>query len=277
MKNWKHPPLDSEIAQYVDCYWFLEKTNTDISHDSPRLNPYPEAHLILAPIDQPYHYTMNEIDTSGFGPHLLLPSKHSVQLHHADPFMFIGVKFRVGAFYSLSLTSDQPQLNQIIENPDFFGSFNASLIDQASNTSTSNSIHRLCAMLDEWLRPLLVNAHEDKFSKLVRTTLSLLKYVEIAALNTHLHCSRRTIERSFLRVTGLTLKQYNSMRTLDDLLTYLHRRKENSLDWSDIAAKFGFSDQPHLIRYLKSTIQATPNNYLKQRDLTIDVYGDFEE
>jgi len=49
-----------------------------------------------------------------------------------------------------------------------------------------------------------------------------------------------------------------------------------SVNWADIATKFKFSDQPHLIRYLKNNIGATPGEYARQRDLSIDIYGNFE-
>lgn len=276
MKNWKHPPLDPNVAQYVDSYWFLEKSDADSSHAHPRLNPYPEAHLILTPFDQPHQYTLNEVGISGYGTHLLLPSTRTVQLHHADPFVIVGIKFKVGALYSLTQTPDQPQLNTIIGNPAFLPPLDPALINLASNTAAPDGIPAFCAQLDGWLRPWLAEAHEDKYSKQTRMALSLLENTQIADLSIQLHCSRRTIERSFLRVTGLTLKQYHSMLTLDRLLIYLHQHNESQPDWADIAAKFGFSDQPHLVRYFKTAIRGTPGSYLKQRDLTIDVYGDFE-
>ena len=120
------------------------------------------------------------------------------------------------------------------------------------------------------------NPYEDKYSKLTSDAIALLGNIEIKDLSLNLHCSRRTLERAFRRVTGLTLKQYETMQTLENLLLYLYQYQDNSPDWADVAAKFGFSDQPHLIRYLKTAISSTPGTYLKQRNLTIDVYGDFE-
>ena len=67
------------------------------------------------------------------------------------------------------------------------------------------------------------------------------------------------------------------MQCLDSLVTYLYQQGKQKQDWAEIAVQFGFSDQPHLIRYLKQQIGLSPNNYLNQRNLTIDVYGDFED
>jgi len=53
----------------------------------------------------------------------------------------------------------------------------------------------------------------------------------------------------------------------------LYQREQSEINWGDIAYRFGFSDQPHLIHYLKEQIDLTPKNYAQQRGFTIDVYG----
>lgn len=276
MKTWKHPPLDPAIAKYVDGYWILEKSETDRGSDHPKLNPSPDAHLILTPTGQPYHYSFDESENSGYGSHLLLPNTHSVKLHHSDPFIIVGIKLQIGALYSLASTANLPLLDNVIDLTDLLPPPKPSLIRSAANATSARDINAVRAELDDYLQPLLTGVREDRHSNLTRTVLALLEHSKAAELSQQLHCSRRTIERSFLRVTGLTLKQYDTMRKLDRLLTFLYQHQDSSQNWSDIAAQFGFSDQPHLIRYLKTAISATPVEYLKKRDLAIDVYGDFE-
>ncbi|MGS0725049.1 helix-turn-helix domain-containing protein [Shewanella sp. 0m-11] len=87
------------------------------------------------------------------------------------------------------------------------------------------------------------------------------------------YCSQRTLERSFQRVTALPLKQCQSMNRLEKMLEYVYQRDSAELDWVDVALKFGFSEQPHLIRYLKKQLGFTPKTYEKERGLTIDAYG----
>jgi len=131
-------------------------------------------------------------------------------------------------------------------------------------------------MLDELLIPMLDKCVEDKHSELTRRALSLLVNKPINELGEALLCSQRTLERSFLKVTGLTLKQCQSMNKLEAILEYLYQRPARDIDWVDIAYQFGFSDQPHLIRYLKQHIDLTPKNYAQQRGFAIDVYGGVE-
>ena len=71
----------------------------------------------------------------------------------------------------------------------------------------------------------------------------------------------------------MTLKQCQTMNKLEAMLEYLYQRNADEIDWVDVALKFGFSDQPHLIRHLKKQIGQTPKKYAKDRGLTIDVYG----
>ena len=88
--------------------------------------------------------------------------------------------------------------------------------------------------------------------------------------------SSRTLERAFLNVTGLTLKQYEATIRLHKLIEYIYKHPPDKPDWADIAVQFGFCDQPHLIRQLKKNIGLTPLRYLDLRNLTIDAYGDFQ-
>ncbi|MBL4630400.1 MAG: hypothetical protein JKY14_04320 [Paraglaciecola sp.] len=66
------------------------------------------------------------------------------------------------------------------------------------------------------------------------------------------------------------------MIRLEGILNYLYQLNEGDIDWSHIASMYDFSDQPHLIRHLKNSIGRTPTEYVRNRDLTIDIYGDFE-
>lgn len=276
MRNWKYPPRNSDVARYVECYWALEKEVGDVGNIHPKLNPDPAAHLILAGDEQRYQYTQEEVRQKGHGCHWIFPHRKTYTMDHSQPFLIVGIKFRVGALYSLNEISSQPNLdsvanvcfNELIQS-DSFGL--SALLAQAME-----SPEQICNVLDGFLRPWALSGHDDKHSDLTHRALPLLTNIPIAQIGRSLHCSQRTIERAFLRVTKLTLKQYQSMTRLEEILNYLFSLEDTEVNWVDIAAKFEFSDQPHLIRYLKSTIGATPGEYAKQRDLAIDVYGNFE-
>ena len=276
MKSWKLPPGIAEIAQYIDCYWFLRRQADDTGPHYPKLNPDPAAHLILADARQRYHYEQGHQSFQGHGSHWIYPYSQTFRLDHSAPFAIVGIKFHVGALYALNIPPGQT-LNRVAQcDPQ-------SLL-RAENTSQTTVLTQAeqsagdCRqLLDNLLLPWLSRARPDRHSQLVQSALPLLAQHPVAQISEQLHCSQRTLERSFLRVTGLTLKQCQSMNRLEAILEYLHQQDGAPVEWSDIAQRFGFSDQPHLIRHLKDTIGVTPGEYARQRDLTIDVYGDFTQ
>lgn len=275
MKTWKITPANSLVAKYVDCYWLLEKEPADIGPEYPKLNPDPAAHLILCDPQQPYEYRQPSNIAVGRGSHLLLPYASTLVMDHREAFAVLGIKFQVGALYSLSLGEESKQLGRVLPLASLalpaldIGELLAAAADEKEESCWRE-------LLDARLEPLFTACFEDRHSELVRSSLSTLADTSITEACLRLGCSRRTLERSFLRVTQLTLKQFQMMNKLELVLNFLYEQTNNEIDWSDIAARFGFSDQPHLIRHLKSSLGTTPGNYLKARDLAIDAYGNFE-
>lgn len=277
MQSWVVSPKDQHIAKYIECYWLIDKNTIEDSNNFPKLNPEPAAHLIICPQHQRFDYQTAPRESVGLGSHWLYPQQQTLQLDHRQRFIYLGIKFKVGALYSLSIAGyDHPTLNhaaevdmqQLLTNNDFCS-------EAMLNIARADSA-RCIVELDRLLAPLFNSTTEDQHSELTRKVLPLLASHSISELGVKLFCSQRTLERSFNKVTGLTMKQCQSMQKLEAMLVYLYQRDAASIDWAEVAFKFGFSDQPHLIRHLKKQIGLTPKNYAEQRGLTIDIYGGVE-
>jgi len=232
-------------------YEKLEKVHGDISHDSPKLNPDPSGHLIL-------------------------PHCKTITMDHRQPFSIFGIKFQVGALYVLKFPTARPLLDQIISDS-LETIFELSFFNHASPMSIRMKQPDSCRdYFDKLLAPILSKVHDNRHYNIVRKALALPQNTHLSQLGEALDCSQRTIERSFSRVTGFTLKLYYSMVRLEAFLDYVHKIDSSDIDWADTAFRFGFSDQPHLIRYLKSSLGVTPGKYARDCDLAIDSYGNFE-
>ncbi len=276
MKSWKLSPKIEDVAKYVECYWFLERERHDQSHSSPKLNPDPSAHLIISNLNRKYEYTHSAKAKNVSGSHWIFPHLKTFTMDHSNPFKIVGVKFKTGALYCLKMNNFSSKLDMVemIDVGHLIGStaFNP---DQLLMNAAEQK-QQVCNALDDLLLPWLSGCQEDAHSHLVSQVMLLLGDTAIAEIGERLHRSQRTIERSFARVTGLSMKQTQAMIHLEDMLNYLYQLNREDINWADVASNFGFSDQPHLIRHLKSTIGKTPSKYALERDLTIDVYGDFE-
>ncbi|MBV1910032.1 MAG: helix-turn-helix domain-containing protein [Kangiellaceae bacterium] len=276
MKSWKQVPKIDSVSKYVECYWYLEKESHDQSHTSPKLNPDPSCHLIISNSNFTHRYDCDIESQSIQGNHWLFPHRKTFAMDHSSPFTIIGIKFRIGALYS----SKRPNLAVALDKVESVCSsqlLGRKLIEANQLlTNTLENKEEIGDALDELLSEWMLKFVEDKNSKIVRRVLPLLENTSITEIGGMLHCSQRTIERSFLKVTGLTMKQCQSMIRLEEILNYLYQRDIGNIDWSHVASLYNFSDQPHLIRHLKNSIGSTPAEYVRNRDLTIDIYGDFE-
>lgn len=276
MKNWRIEPKNSKVAQFVQCYWLIEKEVHDTTHNYPKLNPDPSATLLITPKQQNYRYQNSVDEFSGVGCHWLFPNSQTLQLDHSQPFILLGIKFHVGALYSLEIAPKQPLIDFIVD-VDINKLLNVDKLDLLEFFQKEDYQANKCRdLLDDILVPWLSICSQDSHSVLCQKAVTLLPNNAVSNIGQLLHCSQRTIERSFVRVTGFTLKQCQSMNRFEAILERLYSLKETEINWLDIVEEFGFSDQPHMIRYLKSFIGDTPKEYDNKRDLTIDTYGDFK-
>ncbi len=275
MKNWKIVPQEPNVAEFVQCYWLLEKEASDTSHNYPKLNPDPSGTLIIAAEQQKYAYQNKNDNFSGQGSHWIFPNSQTMQLDHSQPFVILGIKFNIGALYSLDLPLKQPVIDQVTK-VDVNLLLKIDILNKLSClTKENHPVESYRDLLDEILAPWLTSKLQDSHSKLCQKAILQLTNHPVSEIGPLLHCSQRTIERSFSRVTGFTLKQCQSMLRFEAILERLYAVKDADIDWLNIVDEFGFSDQSHLIRNLKSIIDETPGQYAKARDLTIDIYGDF--
>lgn len=274
MIQWLLQPKCSVVSTFVECYWLIEKSEQSEGFQFPKLNPDPSGHLIISPVNQAYSYNTNGMIENGIGSHILFPHLNTIQLDHTKPFIHLGVKLKIGALYSIKLLNhEHPTLDKSAPI-DFHDLIDNSEIDVADLLLLARNDNVLCReQLDKLMTYWLSKYHQDKYSKLTSKALEIIDTIPIAKLGDKLHCTQRTLERAFHKVTGFTLKQCQSMNRLETMLEHLYLLRKEEINWAEVAFQFGFSDQPHLIRYLKAQLGITPNQYATDRGLTIDAYG----
>ncbi|EDL54087.1 hypothetical protein VSAK1_21344 [Vibrio mediterranei AK1] len=260
--------------------WYLEVKPNEVISSPPQLIPNPRAHLLFTPPEQRYHYDNGEQVMSGQGSHLLSASEHLLLMDDVAPLKRIGITFQPDALYLLN-----PQSSEILNQCGWYDwltlrfdkSFQASLLDCISQ-------QEVVGCIEKQLEYLGISYQQDKAHSLVSRALSVianqLSSDEASELNVEqlaqdCNSTRRTLERHFRQVMGLSIKKYQSMLKLEQMVLALYQ-EPGPVDWAAFSQRFGFSDQSHLIKQLKQQIKRTPNRYLSQRDLTIDIYGDFE-
>lgn len=115
MIHWLISPKQVALAKYIDCYWFIKKSPDADGYEPLKLNPDPAAHLLLSEVEQAYQNQIDAEVSSGRGSHLIFPHVKTFQLDHSQLFSYLGIKFKVGALYSLNHVSFvQVALNAVV-------------------------------------------------------------------------------------------------------------------------------------------------------------------
>ncbi|MFH4796428.1 helix-turn-helix transcriptional regulator [Vibrio alginolyticus] len=277
-----------EYNWLIHQIWYLEVPEGEVIDPKPHLIPNPRAHLLFTPPEQGYSYDTRDIKLAGKGCHLLTANEHLLLLEDRAPIKRIGITFRPEGLYAIeSLFSDASQVTAINQcewfdwlNTVFDERFQQGLWQLELQDSPQCLLDYIKRHLDALdiepcrIKPFLASqkAVSVMDAQALRSPELAMDIDEIAK---QCACSRRTLERSFKQVVGLSVKQYQQMARLEQMILTLYKQQE-AIDWASFSQQFGFSDQSHLIRSLKQQLRKTPSKYLKKRDLTIDIYGDFE-
>lgn len=280
MKAWKQTLVGYEWL--IHQIWYLEVESGEVIDPKPHLIPNVRAHLLFTPSNQSYSYDSGKDIVSGKGSHLLKASEHLLRLNDNPPLKRMGITFHPYALYCLNKHEVEGQVN--------CGWFDwlTPLFDddfQQQLWRYTQTPEQLLSYIKQHLDCLGLRPSQDKTFMIAQCAVteverqwsdaSTVPIMNIETLASFCSCSRRTLERSFKQVLGLTVKRYLQMMRLELLVLNIYAQEE-VIDWTELTHKFGFSDQSHLIRTLKQQLGKTPSMYLNRRDLTIDIYGDFE-
>lgn len=269
MRRWKIEPKADSVKKYVDCYWFLNRENETHLNSFPKLPPDATTHLVLCDPDQIFHFRGHHGSFKGKGSHCIYPHNETFTMNHTNLSFLLGIKFKTGATYSLDIFNFDVKTGCVteFENSGYFSDF-ILRISQLTPEDVRDE-------LDKFVLESVSKEIEDSHSKLVGNVIPILRTDTISQIGKQLNRSQRTIERSFLKVTGLNMKQYQAIIRLEEIIQDIYNSDKKKQDWAGIASKYGFNDQSHLIRYMKNLTNLTPGEYAKNREMTLDVYGEF--
>lgn len=85
--------------------------------------------------------------------------------------------------------------------------------------------------------------------------------IDIKNIISHYNVSLRTLDRKFNTEVGITPKQYLDILKLNSIHQYIQHVR--TIEWTNMAYLFGFTDQAHLIHYFKRTTGLAPEGFLK--------------
>jgi len=85
--------------------------------------------------------------------------------------------------------------------------------------------------------------------------------VSIKEIEQNCHCHRKTLERHFKKMIGLSPKVYTQIYQFKCLKNLLQAKPD--ITWSQLADQAGYFDQSHMSRYVKEYLKVSPSRIVE--------------
>lgn len=254
---------DKNLKKFVRSFWTMKKDGKD--EKIPKLFPLWSAHILIH-LGGNCSFEKENEKVIGEGNQIFNASTYLWDIHYSVKTILIGIELSSQGYYYLTKEKQGGRLN-VIEK---LGEVDSEL-DKFITVNTKELKRESLIKLEEYLEKRFEIYYSDKDAEMIFSiSEDIEKGFKILEVAKKYNISIRTLERKFKRNTGMTLKKYQLIFKLNKLLEDIYMNEE--IDWTDLAIKHGFFDQPHMIKLLKKYLKRSPREYMKARDLMGDLF-----
>lgn len=254
---------DNDLKRFISRYWIFKKTGKD--QKIPKLFPMVNAHILMHLEDECVFETIGK-KTSGKGNQILHPITNICKVFYGLNTHLIGVELSIQGYYYLTGNTPEGKINTIEPLKEVDQDLN-----RFSGEITKDLTEGKFQKLEDYFKKRFKIYYTDEDAKIIHNTAKEIdRDQKISELAEKHNISVRTLERKFKKNTGLTLKKYQLIVRLNELLEDIYMNE--NINWSELALNHGFFDQAHMINVLKKYLGRTPNKYLEVRDLIGDLF-----
>ena len=180
--------------------------------------------------------------------------------------LIIGIELSPQGYYYLTKEKQGGRLNVIEKLEEVDSELDKFVVKNINNLEKESLLQ-----LEKYLKERFEVYYSDEDAEMIfAVSKNIEKELKISEIAKKYNISIRTLERKFKRNTGMTLKKYHLIFKLNKLLEDIYMNED--VDWTDLAIKYGFFDQPHMIKVLKKYLKKSPREYMKTRDLLGDLF-----
>lgn len=189
--------------------------------------------------------------------YLVYSMRQALVLTYASPFYLVGISFYDDGLLRF-LGSSEVTHPSSIPSLDKLRILCFRIKDQPFESLVTSIKH---AMVEAGWR-LEVSKPFSVAIKLLRDSQGTLP---IGVLASEAEVTIRQLQRLFQEHVGMSPKQYAKVIRVSAYINYL-LAKPTIVDWMDMVEKYGYHDQPHLIREVKHVCNLSPQKLLEYRD-----------
>lgn len=243
------------LQPYIRCFWGSKRPYLQSIRPSGSDLVVPDACMDLI---FNYNYTDNQVRTGFSG----ISNEAFTSYNSPDSNKYIstfGIRFYAWTAILFADESMEHARNNYIDASHYFPKLKAELEEQFFDCT---DIQQRIALAQECL---LKHLHPNRENSILNNSINVLLTtkgsIPIASLEQEIYVSTRQLERIYHNYLGISPKQFASMVRYQSLWqTILSHPSQNLLD---AVAKFGYTDQSHLLREFKHYHTMTPANALR--------------
>lgn len=202
-----------------------------------------------------YHGVRNEIITKTHGAVLGGPSSRSTVIDTQEMRCLMNVSFRYGGAWPFFKMPLEETHNQLVELDQIWGRVGATLRERLLETRSLEAKFQLIEFI------LLAHlSRAQALDPLIPFAISAFdRGTPVAAVTSRLGQLPKSFVRRFRSQTGLSPKRFSRILRMQRFLRAASSSRE--VDWADLAAEHGFTDQAHMVHEFREFTSLTPTAY----------------
>lgn len=249
------------LAPYVECIWGVRGA-ADYSREAVLPNGVVELMINFGPTQKVHAYGEREVEEPFHRAWLAGIQDQRLIVGSPEGSDHMGVRFRPGGAHAFFDVPMHEVTNQVVELDDLVGPRAAELRDRAAAAATEAERARA---VEAWLLDRRYAVHPHYAT--IRRGLDLLHGsnfgMSVTELCDRLGLSSRHVLTQFRKVVGLSPKTMSRIARFQAVVEATEG--EDDVDWSRLAFRFGYADQPHLVREFRRFAGVTPTEFMARR------------
>ena len=202
--------------------------------------------------------------------YLMMPRFGSYQLQQQEPYGFISIRFRAGAFRHFCRNSSVDFIDSFVDIEDVWGYIGAEFRDRVISAET---IAAKIQIIEHYLFYFLEKNRKVDAELDLMTRFLLYDYnkINVSTLCRDSCLSQRQIERKLKDAVGVSPKTFQRISRFEALIKELllnHQQK-----YLDIAMEYGYYDQSHFLKEFKKYVGEYPSAFLQEKNFMSNFYN----
>lgn len=256
---YKHFYPITPLRPYIECFWIIvSSADAAITHRA-RMPADSRATLLLNFVGEPRIVASDgTLHYIGRGANILGVRTQSYILEHNGDTHLIAAQFRPGGFASFTRYGIGELAEQTTPLDLLWGNTGNWLCEQIYGMNAD--LEKLALYQNELLKRFVEMPQQLRIQHALAQIDDTRGNISVESLAAQANLSQKQFERQFERVVGMMPKRYIRLARFQRLVNQLTRRG-STVNWTKVAAQFGYYDHSHLAKDFRAFVGTTPSEF----------------